>query len=145
MAFPTRWPFSEERFGFQDELWRALAAPLLEGTTLASRAGVFPPVNVYDDGEKFLVRAELPGVDKDSLEITAQGDQLTLRGERKIEAAEKKASYHRREREGGQFRRVVSLPQAVDADHITATYKNGVLEIELPWAPELKPRRISIH
>jgi HSP20 family protein len=102
-------------------------------------------VNLFDDGERFLVRAELPGVDKGSLEVTAQGEQLTIRGERKIEPAEKKASYHRREREGGQFRRVVTLPQGVDANNIQATFKDGVLEVELPRAPELKPRKISIH
>jgi HSP20 family protein len=121
-----------------------LAAPFFSWG-LESGAGVYPAVNFYDDGEKFLVRAELPGVSKDSLEITAQGDQLTLRGERHIDSPERKANFHRREREGGKFRRVITLPQAVDSANITATYKNGVLEVELPRAQEHKPRKISVH
>jgi HSP20 family protein len=139
----TRWPFFEERMRARDELLRTLAGPFFSGLDMG--AGVFPAVNVYDDGEKFLVRAELPGFHKDSLEVTAQGDQLTLRGERHIDAPDAKASFHRREREGGQFRRVVTLPQAVDSANISATYKNGVLEVVLPRAPELKPRKITVH
>jgi HSP20 family protein len=139
----TRRPFFDERSRIHDDLLRALAGPFYSG--LDSGAGVFPAVNIFDDGEKFLVRAELPGFDKNSLEVTAQGDQLTLRGERHIDSPEQKASFHRRERQGGQFRRVVTLPQAVDSANITATYKNGVLEVELPRAPELKPRKITVH
>jgi len=116
---------------------------LLGGNRLSS-AGVFPAVNIYDDGESFLVRAELPGIDKDSLEITTKGEQLTIRGERKLDPAEAPANYHRREREGGQFRRVVSLPQPVDANKVSATYRNGVLDVILPRAAEAQPRKISI-
>jgi HSP20 family protein len=144
MAFPNRWPLFDDGFRLQDEVLRAFA-PFFGSTSGARQAGVFPPVNIFDDGEKFLVRAEMPGVNRDTLEVTAQGGQLTLRGERNIEAPDAKASYHRRECEGGQFRRVVDLPQAVDAANITATYRNGVLEVELPRAPELKPRKISVH
>jgi HSP20 family protein len=135
-----------DRFQLQDELLRAFASPFFPAASgLKASSGVYPPVNLFDDGEVFLVRAELPGVDKSSLEVTAQGDQLTLRGERTIDAAEKKASYHRREREGGRFRRVVTLPQPINPDEIRATYRNGVLEVELPRAAELKPRKISVH
>jgi HSP20 family protein len=83
-------------------------------------------------------------VDKDSLEITARGDQLTIRGERVVKPAESSASYHRREREGGRFRRVVTLPQRVEADKVTATYRDGVLEVRLPRVSEDKPRKIQI-
>lgn len=144
MAF-TRWPHFEEQLRWPEEMFRAFA-PFLGGTAGTQRsAGVFPPVNIYDDGESFLVRAEVPGVDKDALEISVKGDQLTLRGERKAEAPDAKASYHRRECDGGQFRRVVTLPQPVDADKISATYKNGVLEVVLPRVPEAQPRKISVH
>jgi HSP20 family protein len=139
MALNSRWPwFGEDRF--REELLRAFAPALRERS-----AGVFPPVNIYDDGNAFLVRAELPGVDKATLEVTAKGDQLTLRGERVIAAPRAEASYHRRECDAGQFRRAVTLPQAVDPEQIEATYKNGVLEVVLPRLPELKPRRISIN
>lgn len=143
MAF-TRWPTFEDRFRWPDDMFRAFA-PFFAGVTTPQRsAGVFPPVNIYDDGEAFLVRAELPGMDKDAFEISVKGDQLTLRGERKPQQADPKASYHRRERDGGQFRRVVTLPQPVDADKISATYKNGVLEVVLPRVPEAQPRKITV-
>lgn len=135
------WPtigLDPERVRLRYELLRGL---LPEG---AFSPGVFPAVNIYDDGESFLVRAEIPGIDKDSLEITARGEQLTLRGERVIEPAAAPASYHRRERESGQFRRVVTLPQQVDAGQVAATYRDGVLEVVLPRVTEAQPRKIQV-
>lgn len=142
----TRWPF-DDRLHFASELARTLFQdPFFQGALGPSRgAGVFPPVNVFENGEAYLVRAEIPGVDKDTLDVSVKGDELTLRGERRISAAEPAAAYHRRERSGGAFRRVVTLPKAVDADRIRASYKDGVLEVELPFVPELKPRKIEIH
>lgn len=136
------WPRVDDRLRWADEMFRAFA-PMLESSR--ARTNVFPPVNVYDDGESFLLRAELPGVDKDALELTVKGDQLTLRGERKINAAGPEASYHRRERESGSFRRSVTLPQPVDANRIQASYNNGVLEVVLPRVAESQPRKITIH
>ncbi len=135
------WPafgLDVERMRLRDELFRSLAT---DGTLAA---GVFPAVNIYDDGESFLVRAEIPGIDKDSLEITAKGEQVTLRGERVIEPAAAQASYHRRERESGQFRRAVTLPQRVDANRVSATYRDGVLEVVLPRVAEAQPRKIQV-
>ena len=137
----TAWPFSgfdSEVSRLRDEFLRTLGAPR------GAAVGVFPAVNIYDDGQTFLVRAELPGIDKDALEITARGDQLVIRGERKVQAADSPASYHRREREGGQFRRVVQLPQRVDSAKVMASYKNGVLEVTLPRVAEAQPRRIEV-
>jgi HSP20 family protein len=138
----AHWPYDSER-SWPEEILRSFA-PFLKAQGLRS-AGVFPAVNIYDDGESFLVRAEIPGVDKDGLEVTVKSDQLTVRGERKIASVKGKASYHRRERESGQFRRTVTLPQPVDADKISANYKNGVLEVTLPRLAEAQPRKISIH
>jgi len=137
------WPYSslfEDLARMQEE-----AGALLPGAPAARRGGVFPAVNIYGDGESFLVRAEIPGIDKDSLEITASGDQLTMRGERKIDPADSKCCYHRSEREGGRFRRVVTLPERVDSSKVQATYRSGVLEILLPRAEESKSRKISIQ
>jgi len=139
----NRWPFYDNSFRWPEEVFRAFAPFLSQETQRA--AGVFPPVNIYDDGESFLVRAEVPGLDKEALEVSVKGDQLTLRGERKTQTAAPNASYHRRERDSGQFRRVVTLPQPVDAEKISASYKNGVLEVVLPRVPEAQPRKINIH
>jgi HSP20 family protein len=143
MPSPSRWPYFPDEQSLRSELARVFT-PFFSAPAPRT-AGVFPAVNIYDDGQSFLVRAELPGVEKGSLEVTAKGDQLTVRGERTIKTAAADASYHRRECEGGQFRRVVTLPQSVDADRIEATYKNGVLEVVLPRLPQLQPRRIPVN
>lgn len=106
-------------------------------------AGVFPALNVYDDGTRFLVRAELAGVAKDTLEITAEGEELTVAGERAYQAPEN-ASEHRREAWSGKFRRTVTLPQLFDAEKIEAKYENGVLEVILPRHQSVAPRKITV-
>lgn len=144
MAF-SRWPFDER---WPAEFARAMA-PLFQSPMFSSgpqrASGLFPPVNIYENGEGYLVRAEIPGASKDDLDISVKADQLTIRGERKLHAADSSASYHRREREGGQFRRVVSLPKPVDAERIAAQYKDGVLEVRLPLVPEAQPRKIHVN
>jgi HSP20 family protein len=130
------------RFWLHDELFRTFANGFMSQPSRRS-ANVFPSINLYDDGNAYLLRAELPGVTKESLNVTVKGDQLMLEGERVIRVAN--ASYHRREREGGKFSRTVTLPEAVDGERIEASYKNGVLEVRLPRIPKAQPRRIEIH
>jgi HSP20 family protein len=105
---------------------------------------VYPALNLSDDGNNFYVRAELPGVKADSLDISVVEGQLLLRGERKIEPEEERAGYHRREREAGFFRRTIALPTRVDPGKVSASMKNGVLTVMLPRAEEAKPRKISV-
>lgn len=138
MAIIHRWPNDPLRWA--DEMFRAFS-PLMN----TRAAGVFPPVNIYDDGQRYLVRAEVPGMKKEDFEVTVKNDQLVLRGQRNVEAAEARANYHRRECEGGAFRRVVTLPLPVDGERIAATYENGVLEVVLPRVPEAQPRKIQIN
>jgi HSP20 family protein len=105
---------------------------------------VYPALNLTDDGSNFYVRAELPGVDPESLDISVVEGQLLIRGERKIQPEEQKAGYHRRERESGIFRRTMTLPAKVDPGKVAADLKNGVLTVTLPRAEEAKPRKISV-
>jgi HSP20 family protein len=107
------------------------------------RTGVFPPVNLTEDEDSFYVRSELPGVEPEAIEISVEGETLTLRGERKLQTAEN-VNYHRRERESGRFRRVLTLPTRVNPEAVRATCRNGVLKIVLPKAEEAKPRQIQI-
>ena len=109
------------------------------------RAGVYPLLNVSEDANNLYVAAELPGVSPEDLEISVQNDSLTLRGERKIPEAEGRVNYHRRERDSGVFRRVVTLPVKIDHEKVKAAVKNGILEITLPKAAEAKPRPIAIQ
>ena len=105
---------------------------------------VYPALNLTDDGNNFYIRAELPGVKAESLDISVVEGQLLLRGERKIEPEEQKAGYHRRERESGFFRRTIALPARVDPGQVSASMKHGVLTVTLPRAEEAKPRKIGV-
>jgi len=108
------------------------------------RPEVYPPLNIYDDGETFVVRAEVPGVDPKNIDIEATGDTLTIRGERTLPEAGPDSSYHRRERDSGQFRRAFTLPKAIDNTKVMASCTNGILEVRLPYAEEAKRRKITV-
>jgi HSP20 family protein len=108
-------------------------------------AGVYPLLNVTEDPDNYYVRAELPGLKAEELDISVTGNRLGLSGERKIAAEAEEAKYHRREREGGKFSRVIELPEHVDSDKAAARMANGVLTITLPKAESAKPRQIKVH
>lgn len=108
-------------------------------------AGVYPAINVFETGESLLVRAELPGIKPDDLEVTVEGNTLTLAGNREIPAEAGKVSYHRREREWGSFRRSLSIPTRVEGDKVAARYSNGILTVELPKAAEARPKQITVQ
>jgi HSP20 family protein len=108
------------------------------------RVGVYPLVNISEDRDNILVRAELPGVKAEDLEITIQDNSLILRGQRKIPTEEKQVNYHRRERESGFFRRIVALRARIQADKVEATCKDGILTIKLAKPEEVKPRKIKV-
>ncbi len=108
------------------------------------RVGVYPLVNISEDRDHIFVRAELPGVKAEDLEITIQDSSLILRGQRKIPTEEKQVNYHRRERESGFFRRVVPLPARIQGDKVEATCKDGILTIKLAKPEEVKPRKIQV-
>jgi HSP20 family protein len=106
--------------------------------------GWHPAVDIYEEKDHYIVKAELPGVKQDDIKILLTDSTLTLRGERKSEHEEKHEGYHRLERAYGEFQRSFQLPTEVDADKIKATYKDGILEIEIPKSEKAKPREISI-
>jgi HSP20 family protein len=108
------------------------------------QVGVYPLVNLSEDRDHIYVRAELPGVRAEDLEITIQDNSLILRGERKIASEEKQVNYQRRERESGFFRRVLALPSRVQPDKVEATCKDGILTIKLAKPEEVKPRKIKV-
>jgi HSP20 family protein len=105
---------------------------------------VYPAINLTEEGDNLYVRAELPGINPENLDISVIEGKLIIRGERKIEEEDQKTSYHRREREAGIFRRTISLPMKVDSGKVSASIKNGVLTITLPKSEEAIPRRITV-
>jgi HSP20 family protein len=122
-----------------------LMADMNSRSSARSNAGVFPPVNIAEDAQNLYVRAELPGMKPDELEISVEGDTLTFRGERKLVEAGEGVNYHRRERESGRFRRIMTLPVKIDPDGVSASFKNGVLGIVMPKAKEVLPKRIKVE
>jgi HSP20 family protein len=107
-------------------------------------SGVFPPVNLYETPNHYILTAEMPGVALSDVEITATEDSVTIHGERKSEDGGERASYHRRERGSGRFRRIVTLPDRIDPDRVDATLKNGILTLKLAKAEEVKPKKIEV-
>jgi len=108
------------------------------------RPNVYPPMNIYDDQESYIVRAEVPGADLKNMDISVTGDTLSIKGERAAPQTPEGASYHRREIGYGQFRRALTLPGQVDSSKVTASYTNGILEIRLPRAEQAKLRKIQV-
>jgi HSP20 family protein len=109
-----------------------------------SGTGAFPLINVFNDGEDFVLVAELPGVKKEDLDIQVRGDTLRIQG-KKMVSYDEGASAHRRERAAGQFDRTLTLPAEVDATKVNAEYRDGVLTLRLPRAESAKPRTVTIN
>lgn len=107
-------------------------------------SGVFPQINLTEDADKFYVRAELPGVQADQIEMQATAKNLAISGERKIEAENEGVRYHRREREAGKFSRILRMPTEIDPDRIEAKMQDGILTIHIPKAEAFKPRQIAV-
>ena len=110
-----------------------------------SRAWV-PPVDIYEtDGHEVVLKAELPDMKREDINVTFENGVLTLRGERKFEQETKKENFQRNERRHGSFSRSFTLPNTVDAGRISASYKDGVLTIRLPQREEARPKQIAVN
>ena len=103
-----------------------------------------PAVDIHEEAQRFLVRADLPGVKATDIEVTADKGVLTLRGERHIEQQKVDGHYSRVERVAGKFVRTFTLPDNVQTDAIKAQFKDGVLELTIPKIAKVEPRRIEI-
>ena len=104
-----------------------------------------PPVDIYQNGDHELVlKAELPDMSREDIDITVENGTLTLKGEKKLTADVKDEQFHHMERRYGTFSRSFSLPQAVDVAKVSAEYKNGVLTVKLPLREESRPRQIKV-
>lgn len=137
-----RSPFAELEQMKRDMDW--LSGRLLRSGGLeVSNAGVFPSINLNEDNDNYYIRAELPGIEADDLDIQAAGDSLSISGERKIEN-EEGVKYHRKEREAGKFSRIIKLPKPCDTGKIEADLINGILSIIIPKSEAAKPRQITV-
>jgi len=103
-----------------------------------------PALEVLEKEDRYVVKAELPGLKEEDVGVSVCDDTLTIRGEKKTEHEVKEDEYHWSERSYGSFLRTIRLPSNVDADKIEATYEEGILEIALPKAAEVKPKKITV-
>ena len=145
-SWPSR-PAFEDTFADFDQLRREMRALLgnagrADGYDVG--AGVFPPMNVTQDGDSFHVRAEVPGIKASELSISAVKNRITIAGKREIPNEHERASYHRKERPEGSFNRTLTLPTELDVERIEARYADGILSLKLPKAEAAKPRLISV-
>jgi HSP20 family protein len=143
---PTRglWNAFEQMDRMRRQLDQVFGSDASAGRGLLG-SGVFPQINLTEDADRFYIRAELPGVTSDALELQATAKNLSIAGERKIEAENEGVHYHRREREAGKFSRIIALPTEIDPDRIEAKLEDGVLTVRVPKAEAVKPRQITIN
>jgi HSP20 family protein len=125
---------------FQRHIDRALGE-LADGASVSW----IPHVDIHEEAERFVVVADLPGVEGKDIEITADQGVLTIKGERRSEKKSSKDGFERVERAAGTFLRRFTLPESADAEAIKARHANGVLEVTIPKRPEEQPRRISVQ
>jgi len=104
-----------------------------------------PRVDVLDKDDALLVRTEIPGVDPESIDVTVESGTLTIKGSRSFTSEESAENYHRKEIFEGSFERTILLPEGADAEAVTASSKDGILEISIPKRPEVLPRKITVE
>ncbi|HXQ37951.1 MAG TPA: Hsp20/alpha crystallin family protein [Anaerolineales bacterium] len=111
---------------------------------LVSTSAFVPPVDIYEDDHKIVLKLEVPGMKQDDLDIQLENNTLTVRGERKFEKEEKEENFHRIERRYGSFYRAFTIPNTVNPDSVKADYDAGVLRIQLEKRAEAKPKQIKV-
>jgi HSP20 family protein len=139
LPWQQRWdPFRE----LQREVGRIIES--FDPFPLARRVQVYPPMNLYDAGDRYVLSAQLPGITPGEIELTITGETLTLRGDRKRPEGIKEDSYRRQERPMGRWSRTVTVPDRVDASQVSASFASGILTITLPKAEAARPRHIAV-
>lgn len=104
-----------------------------------------PRVDVLDKDTDLVIRTEVPGIDPESIDVTVEGGTLTIKGARSFDTEETETNYHRKEIFEGTFERTILLPEGIDAEAVTASSKDGILEISIPKRPEVLPRKVTVE
>jgi len=148
---PRRWmspwrPFremeeTERRF---DDLFSWPHLPALWRRMPSMEMGWAPAMDVFEKDDKFVVKAELPGMKQEDIDVSVAGNRLTIKGERKTESKVEKEDYYYSERSHGSFSRSIDMPSDIDAKKTEANYEDGVLEIDLHKTQKAKPQKVSV-
>ena len=142
----TRWEPFNELVTLRDAMDRLFEESFVRpGRVLGMPSAGMLPVDLYQADGSLVVKAPLPGVKPEDIDITVVGDQLTIKGETKQEQDIKQEHMIRQERRYGAFSRTISLPNPVDTSKANATFENGVLTLTLPVAEEAKPKEIKVQ
>jgi HSP20 family protein len=142
----TRFDPFREFATLQDRMNRLFGDVYLRDEDVAQRGSWVPPVDIYEtDTHDLVVKAELPDMTREDIEVTVENNTLTLRGTRQLPQGLKEEQVRRLERSYGTFQRSFTLPNTVDATRVSAEYKAGVLTVKLPYREEAKPRTINVE
>jgi HSP20 family protein len=137
-------PFREFA-AMQDRMNRLFGNVYLRDEDTGLRGAWVPAADIYEtENHDLIVRAELPGLSREDIEVSVENSTLVLKGEKKLDAQVKEESYRRIERTYGTFHRSFTLPNTVDPSRISADFKNGVLTVKLPFREEARPRTINV-
>lgn len=142
----TRWEPMRELQTMRSLMDRFFDEPFFSTPSLWSQRGEnFPvPLDLIEEEGEYVVKASMPGVNPEDVEITLTDNVLTIKGETKSESESKEANYHVRERHYGSFMRQIALPMPVKAEEVEATNENGVLMLRLPKSEAVKPKKIAV-
>ncbi|HLP77710.1 MAG TPA: Hsp20/alpha crystallin family protein [Candidatus Paceibacterota bacterium] len=142
----STWPRFGRLSDLRNEIDRLFEAPLDElARSSQVLSGWTPALDIHENNENIVVRAELPGMKKEDMEISLHDGSLSISGERKADRKFENAEVYRSERFIGRFQRTIALPSPVSAERITAQYKDGILTITLPKTEDAKPKQINVQ
>ncbi|MCU0935924.1 MAG: Hsp20/alpha crystallin family protein [Gammaproteobacteria bacterium] len=128
-----------------NRLFESRLGPTGEDSSTVVTSHWMPAVDIREDADRFVLYADVPGVDPKDIEVTMENGVLTIRGERKLESEEEREGYKRTERSRGTFYRRFSLPDSADPERVSARGRNGVLEVTIPKHERVQPRKISVE
>lgn len=140
----ARWDPFQEMMTLRNAVDRLFDASMNTGDANTRPLAWGMPLDVIEEGDAYIVKANIPGINPDDIEITFTGNVLTIKGEMHSDDEVKENRYHMRERRYGAFSRSISLGDRINGENISAAYDNGVLTLTLPKAEEAKPKRITV-
>jgi HSP20 family protein len=144
MSNLIRWEPAREMMSLRDAMDRLFDDAFTRPLSLRGDGWSVPAIDMYQTDDEIVVKAALPGIKADEVQINITGDVLTMKGEVKHEEERKEKAWHIREQRYGSFERSIALPTAVVSDKTKAEFENGILTITLPKAEEVKPRTITV-
>ena len=145
MANMVRWDPFREMMSLREAMDSLFENAMIQPSTGGQQSGIWGfPLDVTENEDNIMVKASIPGVNPEDLDVTVNGDVLTIKGETRHDEEKKNERYYLHERRFGRFERSIQLPTSVKTDAVQAEYQNGVLTLTLPKSEEVKPKRIAV-